>query len=60
MKKDDPDTLRRAALTIHEKYGKSQQHAVNELLDLATEIDGKGSYLPEYYYSALANTGADA
>ena len=61
MIKDDPETLRRAALTISEKYGKSQQAAVNELIDMANEIDGDRHKLPDYYYqSAIGNTGAGA
>jgi len=58
--KDDPETLRRAALTIHEKYGDSQQVAINELIDLANSIDGKDLGLIKYYYPAFANTGSSA
>jgi len=60
-KKDDPETLRRAALLIHEKYGISQQVSVNELIDLADEVDGKGKKLNDYYYPAtFGNTGSGA
>jgi len=59
MQHDDPDTLRRAALLIYEKYGKSQQVSINELLDLANEVDGSVEVLPEYYYP-IGNTGSDA
>jgi len=57
--KDDPETLRRAALTLHEKYGDSQQIAINRI-DLANSIDGKDLGLIKYYYPAFANTGSSA
>ena len=59
---DDPNTLRRASLMIHEKYGSKHEVVAHDLLDLASAIDHHDGILPDYYYPVrvLNNTGSGA